>query len=108
MKEVVETLQKRGYLFRRLEPFALNLVGSRKRLEVFHGVDLQSRYTLIFKVARRSRILRKETAEWMELKRKIEHYYGYPILRTVVLVEAPICSKAVASLEAEGWRVLLK
>ena len=106
LKEVMEPLQAGGFLFKRFEPFSLKTIGSRKRIGVYHGVDLENRYTLVFVVEKKSRVLQKEVREWLEIKSKIEHHYGYRILQNVLLLRAPICSKAKALLEAEGWSVI--
>ncbi len=106
MKEVLEPLRKNGLLFRRFEPFDLKTVGSRKRIGVYFGVDEEGRYTLLFHVRRKSRVLRKDVQEWMELHERIEAHYGHPILRNVALIEAPLCSKAKTLLESEGWDVV--
>ena len=106
MKSVLEPLRKQGYLFKRFEPFSLKTVGSRKRLGVYHGIDTQNRYVLIFVVEKKSRVLQKEVCEWFDLKKRIEDHYGYSIRQNIALVRAPLCSKARALLEAEGWRVI--
>ena len=106
MKTVLGPLQAKGYLFKRFEPFSLKTIGSRKRIEVYHGVDMQNRYTLVFVVERKSRILQKEVREWLEIKSKIEASYGYRILQKVAIINAPLCSKAGTLLESEGWRVI--
>jgi hypothetical protein len=106
MKEVLAPLQAEGLLFRRFEPFDLKEVGSRKRIGVYHGVDTKGRYTLVFVVEKKSRVLQKEAKEWLELKKRIEAHYGYPILQNAAIVKAPLCSKAKALLESEGWRLL--
>jgi hypothetical protein len=106
MKAVLEPLQAKGFLFKRFEPFPLRTIGSRKRIAVYHGVDLQNRYTLVFVVEKRSRVLVKEVREWFGIAAKIEAYFGYRILQNVVMLDAPICSKAGALLEAEGWSLV--
>lgn len=106
MKEALEPLRQKGILFKRFEPFSLKTIGSRKRLQVFHGVDELNRYSLIFYVDKKSRILQKEVKEWLELQKRIEAHYGYPILQNYAIVKAPLCSKAKALLESEGWRVI--
>ncbi len=108
MKEVLEPLQARGYLFKRFEPFALKTIGSRKRIEVYHGIDLKNRYVLVFVVNKKSRILQKEVREWFDLKVRIENYYGYRILQNIAVIHAPLCSKAKALLESEGWKVIVE
>ncbi len=106
MKSVLAPLQAEGYIFRRFEPFSPKKVGSRKRISIFHGVDLHNRYLLVFAINRRSRVVVKEVKEWLELKSMIEVYCGYAIRINIALVEAPLCSKAAALLESEGWRVV--
>ncbi|WP_353662997.1 hypothetical protein [Hydrogenimonas sp. SS33] len=106
MKEILAPLQSRGLLFKRFEPFLLKEIGSRKRLEVYHGVDTQNRYTLVIRLKRKSRVLQKDVREWFDLKQRIEQHLGYPILQNIALIEAPLCSKAKALLESEGWRVV--
>jgi len=108
MKAVLEPLQARGYLFKRFEPFALKTIGSRKRIEVYHGIDLKNRYVLVFVVNKKSRVLQKEVREWFDLKVRIENYYGYRILQNIAVIHAPLCSKAKALLESEGWKVIVE
>ena len=106
MKDVLGRLQAQGYLFKRFEPFSLKTIGSRKRIDVYHGVDTQNRYTLVFVIERKSRVLQKEVREWFDIKSKIEAHYGYRILQNIAFIRAPLCSKAKALLESEGWRVV--
>ena len=107
MKSVLEPLQKEGLIFKRFEPFSLQTVGSRKKIGVYHGVDLKNRYALVFVVERKSRVLQNDVREWFELKAKIESHYGYKILQNIALVRAPLCSKAKALLEREKWKVIV-
>ncbi len=107
MKSVLNLLLERGYVFRRFEPFSLKAVGSRKRISVYHGLDQQNRYLLVFAVRRRSRVLLKDVKEWLDLKTAIEGYYGHSIMVNFAIVEAPLCSKAKRLLESEGWKVIV-
>ncbi len=107
MKSVLNPLLERGYVFRRFEPFSLKAVGSRKRISVYHGLDQQNRYLLVFAVRRRSRVLLKDVKEWLDLKTAIEGYYGHSIMVNFAIVEAPLCSKAKRLLESEGWKVIV-
>ncbi len=107
MKRVLAPLQERGYIFRRFEPFSPALVGSRKRIEIYHGLDTYRRYVIVFAVKRKSRVLLKDVKEWLELELKVENYLGYSITIKIALVDAPICSRASKFLESEGWKVVI-
>jgi len=106
IKTILEPLRQNGFIFKRFEPFSLQLVGSRKRIGVYHGVDTSNRYFLLFVVNRKSRVLQKDIKEWFEIKQKIEHYYGYAIKINIALINAPLCSKAKSLLLEEGWKVI--
>lgn len=105
MKEIVELLAKRGVVCRRLEPVAPRELGSRKRAEIYLGVDTDDYYCMVILLRKKSRILRKEAEELMELHRRLEERHGGVIRRRYLLYDAPLCSKAAALLREKGWRV---
>ncbi len=105
MKEVVERLQRLGAVFRSLEPVDLKKLGTRKKVTLYLGVDTKGYYTMIMTLKKKSRILRKEATELMTLHDKLEQQMQTKIKKKYLFVEAPICSKAKALLENEGWVV---
>jgi len=106
IKAILEPLRQNGYIFKRFEPFSLRLVGSKKRIDVYHGFDITNRYFLLFVVNRKSKILQKDVKEWFEIKQKIERYCGYTIKINIALISAPLCSKAKTLLFKERWKVI--
>ncbi len=108
LKEVLAPLREKGYILRRFEPFSPKTIGSRKRISIFHGIDIHDRYLLVFVINKKSRVLSREAGEWIELKSLIERYYGYSILLNIALIKAPVCFKAVSLLESEGWKVIIE
>ena len=106
MKAVLEPLGNKGFLFRRLEPFDLKRVGSRKRIGVYCGVDEAGRHTLVFHIRRKSRLLSAEAKELIALKAAIMQACDYEKCQCLAVVEAPLCSKAAGLLEADGWKIV--
>ncbi|SFP09882.1 hypothetical protein [Hydrogenimonas thermophila] len=106
IKTILEPLRQNGFIFKRFEPFSLQVIGSRKRIGVYHGIDTKNRYFLLFVVNRKSRVLQKDVKEWLDIKQRIEHYCGYAIMINIALINAPLCSKAKAILVQEGWKVI--
>jgi hypothetical protein len=52
-------------------------------------------------------VLRKEVQELMMLHEKIEKYIGAAIKKKYMIIRAPLCSKAKALLEEQGWNVFV-
>ncbi|WP_456391943.1 hypothetical protein [Nitratifractor sp.] len=105
MKTIVETLAKRGIVCKRLEPLSPKELGSRKRVEIYRGVERDDYYCMVMVVRKKSRILRKETEEFEELHRRLEAKIEAKIKRRYLLLDAPICSKAAEALKERGWRI---
>ena len=107
MKEIVERLQRHGMLFKELEPVAPKVLGSRKRVFIYLGVDMKGYYTAVFGIEKKSRILQKEVESFEVLHMKLEAYADSTIKYKIALIDAPLCSKALARFKERGWKVLV-
>ncbi|WP_294957128.1 hypothetical protein [Sulfurovum sp.] len=105
MKEIVELLQHNNIVFKSLKEVAPKKLGSRKKIALYIGVDLQDYYALVMQIEKKSRILGKEAAELMHLHEKLEKYIDTKITKKYIIIKAPLCSKAKGLLEEKGWRV---
>ena len=105
MKKIVEYLQEKHLIFKSLKSITPKELGSRKKIELYLGVDLKEYYTVVMVVEKRSRVLRKEAEELMLLHEKLEKYIDSTIKKKYMIVKAPLCSKAKAMLEEHGWKV---
>jgi len=105
MKNIIDLLQEKNLLFKSLKPIEPKALGSRKKIEIYLGVDLKKYYNCIFFIKKKSRILRKEAEEIMELHSKLESHQDTAIKKKFIFIEAPLCSKAKALLVEKGWRV---
>jgi len=105
MKTIVDYLQKKNLIFKSLKEINPKELGSRKKISLYLGVDMKEYYTLVMTIEKKSRILRKEANELMALHEKAESYLGSRITKKYIIIKAPLCSKAKALLEENGWRV---
>ena len=105
MKKIVEYLHSKNLIFKSLKEITPKELGSRKKIELYLGVDLKEYYTLVMCVEKKSRILRKEANELMLLHEKLEKYIDSKITKKYIIIKAPLCSKAKALLEEHGWKV---
>ena len=105
MKEIVEYLQKKNLIFKSLKEISPKELGSRKKISLYLGVDMKDYYTLLMSISKKSRILKKEANELMVLHEKLEKYIDSKINKKYIIIKAPLCSKAKALLEENGWKV---
>ena len=105
MKTIVDLLQEKKLIFKSLKPISIKELGSRKKIDMYLGVDLNSYYACIIYISKKSRILQKEAMELMEFHKKLEAYNESKINKKYIYIQAPLCSKAKALLEKEKWIV---
>ena len=105
MRTIVNLLQEKKLLFKKLTPIDVKTLGSRKKIEIYLGVDLKKYYACILHVSKKSRILKKEALELMEFHNKLEALNESKINKKYIYIQAPLCSKAKALFEEEKWVV---
>lgn len=105
MKEIVEYLNNKNIMCKSLQTVLPKVLGSRKKVDLYVGVNLKDYYCLIMKLKKKSRVLRKEVYELIELHERIEKYMDTKIKKKYIIIEAPLCTHAKAMLEEYGWMV---
>jgi hypothetical protein len=104
MKAIVERLSAEGILCKKFTSIPLKLLGSRKQIDCYLGVDLKGYYCSVWVLHKRSRILQKEAHELFALQRRLEQHADSRIRTVYLWHEAPICSKAEALIDQAGWK----
>jgi len=105
MKTIVEYLQKNNLIFKSLKEITPKELGSRKKIDLYLGVDLKGYYALVMQIEKKSRILRKEVTELFEMHERVEKYIDSKISKKYIIIKAPLCSKAKVLFEEHGWKV---
>ena len=105
MKEIVDFLQEKKLVFKSLSPIEVKSLGSRKKINIYLGVDLKKYYACILHINKKSRILKKEALELMALHEKLEVLKDSKINKKYIYIQAPLCSKAKALMQEEKWTV---
>ena len=107
MKKTIDYLQQKNIIFKSFKEIAPKELGSRKKINLFVGVDLKGYYVAVMRVEKKSRVLRKEVGELMVLHEKLEMYIDSKIKKKYILIKAPLCSHAKKMLEENGWKVFV-
>jgi hypothetical protein len=105
MKELVEFLQQKSIILKSLKSIPPRELGSRKRVDIYIGVDLKKYYVFILRIEKKSRFLQKDAKDMIELHQKAQKYIDSSIKKRYIIINAPLCSKAKALLLESGWRV---
>jgi len=105
VKATVEYLQTKGIICKKLSEISPKELGSRKKVQLFIGVDMKGYYCLIMKLTKKSRVIRKEALELLALHKKLEQLKDTKITKCTLILNAPLCSHARAILEGEKWKV---
>jgi hypothetical protein len=105
MKKIVEYLEKKNLIFKTLKPILPKELGSRKRVGIYLGVDLDGYYAIILQLEKRSRVVQKEAQELMVLNQQLMQVIDSNIPKKYITIQAPLCSKAKALFESQSWVV---
>jgi hypothetical protein len=105
MKSIVEFLSQKKIICKSFSSIHPSKLESRKKVDIYFGVNLKGYYCSVFSIAKKSRVLHKEAEEILELHSRLEKNNNSKINQKYLLVQAPICSKAKAFLEESDWKV---
>ncbi len=105
MKNLIHYLNEKELHFKVLESIEPKELNSRKKMGIYHSVTLDSSYYAIFIVESKSRFLRKNANDLMTMLEVLKSYKSHNYKYKMLIISSPLCSKAKALLEEDGWRV---
>jgi len=106
LKEIVELLIQNRIVLKSLEEIDKTVLGTKKKVRIFGGINEKGYYCVIFRIEQKSRILTKQIAEYIELEQKLETIKNHAYRYKYFIFEAPICSKAVKYIKDNNWKIL--
>lgn len=105
MKKVLDFLASKNIVFRSLEKIDLTLLKSRKKIEIYSGVNEKDFYGTVFIVSQKSRFVMKNSAEIIALEYKLEDLQKHSYKFKYLIICSPLCSYAKKHLMDEKWRI---
>ena len=106
LKPIIDRLNVQGLIYKNLEEVQPGSLGIRNRIRLFAATDRRGYYTAIFVVAQKSRLLMKDVEKLEHILRKLELYAEHAFKQRVLMLDAPLCSKAEAALKQQGWKII--
>lgn len=105
-KPIIDRLNANGLIYKNLNEVEPKALGIRNRIRMFAATDRQGYYTAIFVVAQKSRVLMKDVEKFETILRKLELYADHAFKHRVLMLDAPLCSKAEAAFKKQGWKII--
>ena len=103
MKGLVNLLLKKSYIYKSLKEIDKKTLNTRKKIEIYEGIDTNSYYAAIFILVQKSRFLRKNADDLVILFEKLKVVQDHNYKRKILIYQMPICSKAKEQMRENGW-----
>ena len=105
MQQVVDSLREKGYIYKKLLEITPKELGIRNKIQIYKAVDTKGYFWTIWVVSQKSRLLMKDVHKFEEIYAKLTVYCDHNFKYRVLLIDAPICSKAKEALKSAAWKI---
>jgi len=106
MKILVENLRQNGRIYKKLEEIQPKELKIRNRVKLYAALDLNRYYNAIIVVSQKSRLLMKDVQKFEEIVMKMSLYRDHQFKGKVLILDAPICSKAKDAFKKAKWKII--
>jgi len=105
MQIVVDSLRKKGKIFKKMQEIAPKELAIRNKIKLFKATDMNGFFWAIFAISQKSRILMKDVHKMQEIYAKLTLFCEHNFKYKIIFIDAPLCSKAKAAFKEAGWKI---
>lgn len=105
MKNLTKYFLDKEILFKDIKEISPKEISSRKKIEIYLATSIKYEYYAIFLINSKSRFIKKNASELIELTSKLETYVDHNFKKKELLISSPLCSKAKKFLQENKWKV---
>jgi len=106
MKILVENLRQNGRIYKKLEEIHPKELKIRNKVKLYAALDLNRYYNALVVVSQKSRLLMKDVIKFEEIVQKMALYRDHQFKAKVLILDAPLCSKARAAFIKAKWKII--
>ncbi len=106
MKILVDSLRQNGRIYKKLDEIQPKELNIRNKIKLYCALDLNKYYNAVIVVSQKSRLLMKDLAKFEEIVHKMSLYRDHQFKGKVLMLDAPICSKARAAFGKAKWKII--
>ncbi len=107
MKELTSYFVNKNTIFKELNKVEPKELGSRKKISIYSGIGIDKNYYAIFVLNAKSRFLRKNANDLMQLYSNLIDLKKHNYKKKILLISSPLCSHAKKLLNDNGWSVYI-
>ncbi|PLY04349.1 MAG: hypothetical protein C0625_16875 [Arcobacter sp.] len=105
MKNLTKYYLDKEILFKEINEVLPKELGSRKKIGIYVGTSVSKDYYAIFIVDAKSRFIRKNANDLIELCEKLANFQEHNFKKKELIISSAICSKAKKFLKENKWSV---
>ncbi|MBU1658226.1 hypothetical protein KKG72_04135 [bacterium] len=105
MQIVVDSLRKKGKIYKKMQEVAPKELGIRNKIKMYKATDTTGYFWAIFAVSQKSKLLMKDVHKLEEIYSKLILYFDHNFKHKVIFIDAPLCSKAKEAFKSQGWKI---
>ena len=105
MKKLTTYYTNKNILFKEIKQIIPKELDSRKKIDIYTATTSDSKFYAIFILDSKSRFIRKNADELMELCEKLANYLDHNFKKKELLISSPLCSKVKDYLKQNDWSV---
>ena len=103
MQTIVDSLAKKGKVYKKMQEVSPKELGIRNKIKIFKATDPKGYFWAIFAVTQKSRLLMKDVHKFEEIYMKLVLHSDHNFKYKTLFVDAPLCSKAKEAFLEKGW-----
>jgi len=105
LKDLTNYFVNKNIIFKELNEVFPKDLKSRKKIKIYDGIGIDKNYYAIFILDAKSRFLRKNANDLMDLCNKLINLKEHNYKKKELLISSPLCSHAKKLLKDNGWGV---
>jgi len=105
LKNLTKYYLDKDILFKTIEEISPKDLGTRKKIGIFTATSVSKEFYSIFIVDAKSRFLRKNANDLIELNEKLASFVEHNFKKKELIISSALCSKAKKFLQENKWSV---
>ena len=102
MQMIVDSLRKKGKIYKKMQEISPKDLGVRNRMKIYKATDVSGYFWAIFA---KSKLLMKDVHKFEEIYVKLSLFCAHNFKHKIIFIDAPLCIKAKEAFILQGWKI---